>query len=313
MAEPIILPFRLHPFARGMWTNPAAQAEWEPRLARARFLMADLRWRSVGWQRRSAALLRLTHAEAVYVAAQLPRYSLALMPLDGHPTGPASKYLVGSPQAQRMYLDARTAGAADDMQRLLGVPDCCNAASARREAMGLYDRAWSAHTDAGTCNVTELSTAAISPLFHAIGLTFVDHAMCSYECEATRTYVGQLLEGVTKWRAALGDDVAWAVEFLAANASWSSLHGIAEVANGLIKVAYSTDAIGARVDIAWTTGHSPRESAHGLVFPFVAPTRPQLAQTSGYKRGIEHNLVSLGRKPTQQKSESKFAEVHDEQ
>jgi SAM-dependent methyltransferase len=79
----------------------------------------------------------------------------------------------------------------------------------------------------------------------------------------------------------------WLEEILSWPASWSALHGIAEIKTPVLKTSTRTDATGHEFVVRRPGTRVPAEGATGLVFPFKSPERPGTTHTLAFRKGLE--------------------------
>jgi SAM-dependent methyltransferase len=112
---------------------------------------------------------------------------------------------------------------------------------------------------------------------------------------------------------ALGRDLGFAVEMewleeiLNWPASWSALHGIAQVKTPVLKVSTRTDATAHEFVVRRAGRRMPAEAAAGLVFPFRSPEGPGLTQTVAFVRGLEAPIAPYTAPPDWYASDNGFS------
>ena len=89
-------------------------------------------------------------------------------------------------------------------------------------------------------------------------------------------------------------------------ASWSALHGIAQVKTPVLKVSTRTDATGHEFVVRRPGSRMPDEAAAGLVFPFRSPERPGVTHSMAFRRGLETPIAPYTAPPSWYASDNGF-------
>lgn len=302
------LPHVLPDFTRISWVSDPARRVWEPRIARIGAAWADIEWRSVVEGVRQCSLTSVASDQLVQRSAHWAGHGLAAMPvsMSGTCGGYASTSIaprVGEPFEYRIAVGAlpavsalkRAIDAGDDgeMGRLLGFPSCCIAFFRRTWVDDhCVDTTWAmaansvtADVRGQTLDIPEGTPFQANILWRWIGPRAVPHLPCSFMCSATVEF-GDALMAVGR-RAGYAEEMAWLEEILRWPASWSGLHGIAEVKTPILKVSTRTDATGHEFVVRKHSGRVPAEAVSGLTFPFREPGRPGLTQSLAFRKGLQ--------------------------
>jgi hypothetical protein len=123
----------------------------------------------------------------------------------------------------------------EELGKLLGYPECCRAAFEATWGQGQVDSTWE-QTSAGK---TPDGPFGCNTLLRWMGLRFVSHMPCTYQCSASKTIADQMM--------ALGlemgyhDEMALIKEVLNWPVKWSRLFGIAEIVTPALKISTRTD------------------------------------------------------------------------
>ena len=126
-----------------------------------------------------------------------------------------------------------------------------------------------AHPAAPFCNT----------LWRRLGMRAVAHLPCGFDC-APSLAVGRALWEIAD-HAGYGAEREWLEEILSWPASWSALHGIAEVKTPVMKIAMRTDHTDQKWSILWNGLSYPEEGVSGLGFPYrPLPRAPKIARRS---------------------------------
>lgn len=322
------LPFVLPDFTRIAWTGAAAQAVWEPRLARIAAAWFDIQWLSVAAGVRRCALVRLDEAALLARASNWFERGLAVAPLGlesdarlsyrstSAPYRPGERALVcaavGRPDAVDAMRDAWARRDADAMGALLGYPACC-----RRFFDAVWTRAkcvdttWAmaigdgAAPDPARVDVTGPPGANV--LLRWIGVRKVPHLPCGFGCAATQAFADRF-DRVGR-DAGHAQALDWIDEALSWPVEWSALHGIAELRTPILKATMRSDATAGR-HVVRRAGHAyPREGAHGSGFPYTARSKP-VPVSMPFQRGIDHPLPRADGSPDWRHRDNGFASRH---
>ena len=118
-----------------------------------------------------------------------------------------------------------------------------------------------------------------------MGPRAVPHLPCSFACRATVDFANTLM--ALGRELGYGAEMEWLEEILNWPASWSALHGIAEVKTPVLKASTRTDATAHEFVVRRRGRRVPAEAAAGLGFPFRAPERPGLTHSLAFRKGLE--------------------------
>ena len=295
-------------FTRISWVNDRARATWEPRISRIGSAWADIEWRSVASGIRRCALTsvasdQLLNRTAAWAAAGFSTLPVAM---SGTSAGYASTSIaprVGEPFEYRVAVGALADVAAlkaamdtgDDgtMGRLLGFPDCC--IEFFREVWvndACVDTTWPMAANGGRVDATghliEIDAEApfqANILWRWMGPRAVPHLPCSFACGASVDFANRLM--ALGRELGHGAEMEWLEEILNWPASWSALHGIAEVKTPILKASTRTDATGHEFVVHRRGRRVPDEAAAGLGFPFRTPDRPGITHSLAFRKGLE--------------------------
>jgi hypothetical protein len=98
----------------------------------------------------------------------------------------------------------------------------------------------------------------------------------------------------------------WIEEILNWPASWSALHGIAQVKTPVLKVSTRTDATAHEFIVRRPGRRMPAEAAAGLSFPFRSPERPGVTHSMAFVRGLEAPIAPYTAPPSWYPSDNGF-------
>src|SRR4029453_10011851 len=295
-------------FTRLSWVNDRARSVWEPRITRIGSAWAEIEWRSVECGIRRCALTSVASDQLVLRSMEWAARGLSMMPvaMSGSSPGYASTSVaprVGEPFEYRVAVGAladvaqlkHAIDAGDDgtMGRLLGFPDCCIAFFRRTWVdEGWVDTTWAMGANGGSMDdsgrLIEIDAATpfqANILWRWMGPRAVPHLPCSFSCQATVAFADVLMAFGRE--RGYGAEMEWLEEILNWPASWSALHGIAEVKTPVVKASTRTDATAHEFIVRRHGSRLPAEAAAGLGFPFRSPERPGITHSLAFRKGLE--------------------------
>ncbi|HEX7137431.1 MAG TPA: hypothetical protein VF219_06280, partial [Vicinamibacterales bacterium] len=315
-------------FTRVSWVSDRARETWEPRIQRIGTAWAELEWRSVIAGVRRCALTSVSAEQLVARTAIWAAHGLSMMPVavSGSTPGYASTSVApraGEPFEYRVTVGALADVAAlkaamdsgDDraMGRLLGFPRCC---------IEFFRKTWVEHACVDTTWAMAVATAPadssgrridIPPsapfqaniLWRWMGVRAVPHLPCSFSCPSTVKFANTLMD--LGRQLGFADEMAWIEEILDWPASWSALHGIAQIKTPVLKTSTRTDATGHEFVVNAAGRRMPREAATGLTFPFKPPEKPALTHSVTFVRGLDQPIAASTPLPAWYASDNGFS------
>ena len=322
------LPHVLPDFTRLSWVNDRARSVWEPRITRIGSAWAEIEWRSVASGIRRCALTSVPSDRLVLRSTEWAASGLSMMPvaMSGTSPGYASTSVaprVGEPFEYRVAVGAladvaalkHAIDAGDDgtMGRLLGFPDCCIAFFRRTWVdEGCVDTTWAMAANRGNVDDTGrlIEVDAATPfqaniLWRWVGPRAVPHLPCSFSCPATVAFADTLMAFGREGGYAA--EMEWLEEILSWPASWSALHGIAEVKTPVVKVSTRTDATAHEFVVRRHGRRLPAEAPAGLGFPFRSPERPGITHSLAFRKGLEAPIAPNTEPPEWYASDNGFS------
>lgn len=301
------LSYVLPDFTRVSWVSDDARTVWEPRLSRIGAAWNAVESASIGAGIRRCALTSVAAESLVPRTAAWAREGFSAMPVavagavGGYSStaaapkpGEAFEYrvAVGALRDVASLHDAMQRGDDSAMGQLLGFPECCIAFF--RDTWvnkGCVDTTWSMAGGAGQFDEEGrlITIGGHVPfqsniLWRWMGVRAVPHLPCQFACQATTAFANALLQ-IGRDRG-YGDEMDWIEEILSWPASWSALHGIAEIKTPVLKVSTRTDATAHKFVVHYAGSRVPREAATGLSFPFNTPARAGISQSAAFQRGL---------------------------
>jgi hypothetical protein len=229
-------------FTRVAWASTPARDVWEPRVNAVSNTWLDVELRSVSEGLRPAALV--FGADRVQ-ASRLPAIQVA-----------PDRFAVGPTPGE--LAKAYTRGDDPRIGELLGFPSCCRA---------FFNRVWNAEgkrdtTLSMTVDHTTSSSFGCNILGRWLGVRFVPHLPCSFQCEDTAEFARALLPF---WPE---KERRWANEILSWPVKYSALHGAAVITFPVVKIVADTDYTASEQVLERHGSMYPDEAPSGLGFPF---------------------------------------------
>lgn len=290
------LPFKLPEYPpRVSWASAHAREVWEPRISAVSQAWIVAERDSVAADVRLSALqpctpedlpelMKIEAARGVMVlplsqVAKINGYQAASVVLQ---PGAAFDYKVAIMRHGHVATWAKAWGENDDdtIGRLLGTPECCRKA---------FEQFW---VKEKWMDLTVPTSSAVAQgyngLLRWLGVRGVSYMPCSSGCQET-------IELASKLSELLPEPVrSWHRELLSFPTRYTSLHGIAEITNPILRMSVASDALAEKVEVRYFGKVYPAEGVQGLGFP--------------YKRELPARLLAL--KPTQNPTDNGFQTRH---
>jgi hypothetical protein len=289
-------------FVRLNWTSSQAREVWESVFQECSSLFQWLEGESVKYGLRDICLqicpadkldefTQKKTLEGLFVApvdkvqlSDIYSSSASLVDLN-RPWG--YKLAIGQPKEVSRMVLAYKAGDHEQIGELLGYPLCC---------ISFFNKIWT--NDSWLDTSFPMSSGvvdhfAVSPfnniLLRWLGLRFVSHLPCSFDCPHTRR-VGELYYnlalrlGRRTFADLLKEILSWPIE-------WSGLHGIAIISTPVCRIVVRTDMLSEKKIVRLHSNTGPKEAATGLKFPYLK-TSPQDNGFRDKQSEIDaHNLI----------------------
>ena len=314
-------------FTRVSWVSDRARGVWEPRISRIGTAWSQIEWQSVVSGIRRCALTSVSSEQLVPRTGVWAGHGLSAIPvaMSGTSPGYASTSIaprVGEPFEYRVAVGALAdvaalraamdAGDDSTMGGLLGFPGCCIAFFRKTWVEdACVDTTWAMAARSAlpdeTGRLIEISADApfqANILWRWIGPRAVPHLPCSFGCRATVEFADRLM--TLGRQIGYTVEMDWLEEILSWPASWSGLHGIAEIKTPVLKVTTRTDATGHEFVVRRQGRRLPEETPAGLVFPFRTPERPGTTHTLAFRKGLEAPIALNEEPPAWYTSDNGF-------
>lgn len=265
-------PLPVSEWCRTIWASEAARSLWQPRIQAVSQAWHAAERASVG-AFRHACLQTISPEGLPELSAKAAESRLELIILarqgdSGSYSASTRGVTPGEPWTYRVALVERRFAAefsaafrgGDDttVGRLLGFPECCRS---------FFDRVW---VQGGWRDTTwpmfdaseDEGAHESNILLRWIGVRYVPHLPCRFDCEATAELGG-------KFRRLLpAQERSWSDELLSMPIEWSALHGIGEIKTPLFTVSTKTDGTAEPLVVRRKGSGYPELGARGLRFPY---------------------------------------------
>lgn len=290
-------------FLRICWVSERAQNVWKGRMQRAVTAWRAVEVLSVTEGLRRCALLPVTSdiCKDRLILAALTKSAVAQLSDAGVQREPAIPdalrhgerallFLASDRDTLDLLLHAWSQQNHGQLGELLGYPQCCRDAFLR---LSLRDR-WIDSTWAICLTTSEerhslgaliaKSTCYTNMLWRRAGLRAIPHTPCSTSCSASEDLGSVMTElGISNGLRGPMEDLK---EILSWPASWSAVHGIAEVKTPILKLSMNTDPTDTPISIDWHGSRYPDEGATGLSFPYTHPESLLVTDSRAFRRGV---------------------------
>jgi hypothetical protein len=167
------------------------------------------------------------------------------------------KVAITRPEHAAAWIEAWASSDDREIGRLLSTPECCTEAFLKYWVQEKWiDLTWPTRGE-----------GAYNGLLRWLGVRGVSHLPCSPNCWETICLQDALLDNMadnqpTEWR--------WLEQMLSWPTLWTSLNGIAEITNPVLKMSVPTDPLDEKAEVRFLGSDYPDEGAQGKVFPFRA-------------------------------------------
>jgi len=288
------LPFKLPEYdPRVIYVSTLAREVWAPRISAISNAWIALERDSVAAGIRTSALQYCSYDELPALLAREAQRGLLVLPLSKAPapsgyrsatgTGPQTHYRIAITRPEHAAAWTQAWAKQDDHKigELLSTPPCCRDAFDRYwKQERWFDLTWptrSTETSSGRPEIGHgLSESdAYNGLLRWLGVRGVSHLPCSPTCAPTLALQGQLLGLMA---TSFPNEADWLRQMLSWPTLWTSLGGIAEITNPILRMSVPSDALASKAEVRHEGTGYPVEGASGTTFPFrlIAPqSEPQ--------------------------------------
>jgi len=217
-------------FCRISWANLEAQELWEPRIKAINEAWQKLEFESVVHGIRNACIMFVPAKEFVQFSEKMIK--LGLFPMAIGVQGSSENYSNCAPAGDNIFrvLVSKKYDKVAILADNLGYPGCCSAHFTYRwntqghRDLTLDQLLRDQDEKYSYCNV----------LLRYLGVRAVPHLPCSYGCEKSQKFGNAFIQLGNK--LGFEDEMDWLRELLGMPISYSSLHGVAEIKNRVVKL-----------------------------------------------------------------------------
>lgn len=289
-------------FVRINWTSDAARVAWENIFAKCSNFFPSLEQESVRQGLRNATIQVYPRDEVGRYSFELAKDNIHVIPIDkvqksesyqssGSPLDENKpwnwKCAVGRFEESRELVYAYKNNDAKTIGEILGYPDCC---------IDFFNNVWieqrlidtSLPMARGRTDV-EVWDTYCNILLRWLGVRFVSHLPCSFDCPSTVVIGTQMYDlAVNMGYRTLAD---YMKEILSWPVEWSGLHGIALVTTPIFRLTVRTDMYQTKETVKLLSEHYPKEAEYGLKFPFRQRCHNANGFSSDFAQIKAHNLI----------------------
>lgn len=261
----LVLPTRIPDFKRLSWTSSEAQNIWEPRLKLIEQKVLEKSFLSVKEKVGKISIRTIPSYLLLNIARFKKKYDLEIETLNTNTirSGTANrifhKILISKKEDIDEYLYLFQNDEADALKATMNIPECCRESYSVFRNLGISDWLPVLANQDGKQVLEE------NLLLTKEGINSFQHIPCSDICSASkriRSIETKLLEQVDQ------EASHWVDEILSWPTSWSSLHGIIEIKNPILRIIRSGDSLKEKITIEYRGESYPDEGATGVNFPY---------------------------------------------
>ncbi|WP_084134524.1 radical SAM protein [Paenibacillus harenae] len=254
-------------FLRYAFVGDEQRMKWEPRLAAIRTALAKNSVQTVANGLSLISIVRVTPSDLFVIHEYAARKGLHLKAIPGG-EGKYNRLVVGSEANLRLFYDAFKDNNLELMYVLLGIPSCCQKAMVRK-VVGGFDPLWDlkvTYTEFKQRENEFNCNKVLNVLMRPLGLDLLGYVPCSHLCKESEVF-GESKLNVGKI-SGIEQEMTWIEEMLDWPAEWTTLHGIAELKTGIMKVSSTSLPTHDKIIIRYYGGRMASDAAKGKSFSF---------------------------------------------
>jgi len=282
------LSFLLPDFTRTTWIGYGTKKTWEEKISRINKAFFNIEWQSVVFGIRKCSLNTVNPYDLINISSQLAKHKLSFLPLNMEAISSyrySTRTKLAKPGERFNYrivigklddlVDFKIAWDRKNLDligEMLGYPLCCvNFFKKIWIKSNFVDTTWPMATNSivkgGNDYTIELSeNVYTNMLWRWLGIRFVPHLPCSFNCESTKILGQSFYEVGLKCNYT--SEMNWLLEILSWPVQWSALNGIAEIKTPILKISTFTDASSKKFTVNYNGTGYPIEGASGDKFPW---------------------------------------------
>lgn len=255
---PVITSSILHPdrpvlpeWTRWAWSSMIEREYWKPLFERLNGLRSQIEWLTLVEDVRPVIYQHIQPQDLIKKTQEAAEHGFIVRPIgmvsrtDGYtsgstPTDPTKPWdyrvLIGRQKFLPRVLDTPDIVTNDAvLGDLLGYPACCRDFFLRTWGAGQVDTTWDQYAETGSAT----GPVEANILWRWMGIRWVSHLPCSFQCEAT-VEIGKQTREVMK-KHGLVEEAKIMDMILSWPVRWSGVNGIAEIVGPCLKVSTRTD------------------------------------------------------------------------
>lgn len=241
-------------WTRWAWASMVERDYWKPLIERVSKLREEVEWITVIEGIRPAMYVFVSPQELLDVNTRAAKHGLVVIPVTQtnresnaysagstgqafNPNAPWQyRVLIANKSVLPLILDTENIASNNEvLGQVLGYPSCCREFFHRTWGAGQVDTTWDQYASTGQA----AGPVEANMLWRWLGVRWVSHLPCSYQCEATVEMGRKTREAMKKYGYA--EEVKVIDTVLSWPVRWSGVNGIAEIVGPAIKVSTRTD------------------------------------------------------------------------
>jgi len=241
-------------WTRWAWASMVEREYWKPLIDRVSSLREEIEWITVIEGIRPAMYTFVRPENLLHVNTRAAKHGLVVVPVmqtnrevNAYSSGSSGRsfnpnmpwqYRVLIANKDVLPLILATENIADNNEvlgQVLGYPSCCREFFHRTWGAGQVDTTWDQYAETGTA----VGPVEANMLWRWLGVRWVSHLPCSYQCSAT-IEIGQKTRTAMK-KYGYAEEVKVIDSVLSWPVRWSGVNGIAEIVGPAIKISTRTD------------------------------------------------------------------------
>jgi hypothetical protein len=241
-------------WTRWAWASMVERDYWKPLIERVSSLREEIEWITVIEGIRPAMYTFVEPQNLLHVNARAAKHGLVVIPVtqtnrehNAYSSGSAPtafdstkpwqyRVLIANKNVLPLILETENIAENNEvLGQVLGYPSCCREFFHRTWGAGQVDTTWDQYASNGDAS----GPVEANMLWRWLGIRWVSHLPCSYQCDATVEIGRKTREAMKKYGYA--EEVKVIDTVLSWPVRWSGVNGIAEIVGPAIKVSTRTD------------------------------------------------------------------------
>ncbi|PGS79632.1 hypothetical protein COC69_11710 [Bacillus cereus] len=258
---------RMPSFVRHAFVGEKQRLRWEPRILAIRGALAKVGVLTVANQLASVSMVRVpTHGlfELHQYAAQLGFHSKVI---SRGQEDLFERVIVGRVNDLQRFDIAMKENNWKMIHKLLGIPSCCSSEMQIHSDQGNFNSVMDLATPLGNSLQQQSDihcSDILNILLRPVGIDLLGYFPCSFQCKKSEQLGKEKL--FLGREAALDQEMDWLEQMLGWPAEWTSLHGIAELKTGILKISNSSFSKHDKITLRYHGQKKPLDAAYGLTF-----------------------------------------------